>query len=101
MLGLGHSVMAGLGPMPLLGLHGTDLDAWRILLAQPGLWRAATLSLWTGMPATGISLMLAVGAVAALLGWPYRMRGWPSGWPSCSRHRGGSRAGWRPGWNGP
>ncbi|MCG6112388.1 MAG: ABC transporter permease subunit [Paracoccus sp.] len=66
LLGLGHSVMAGFGHMPLLGVRGLDLDAWRALLAQPGLWRAAGLSLWTGMAATLISLALAFGVVAAL-----------------------------------
>jgi putative thiamine transport system permease protein len=66
MLGLGHNAMAGFGHMPLLGVRGPDLDAWRTLLAQPGLWRAAGLSLWTGMAATVISLMLTFGVVAAL-----------------------------------
>ncbi|WP_405404359.1 ABC transporter permease [Paracoccus sp. Ld10] len=68
MLGLVHSIAAGFGHMPLLGVHGPDLDAWRVLLAQPGLWRAAALSLWTGMAATVIALVLSLGAVAALQG---------------------------------
>lgn len=67
-LGLGHSVLAGFGHMPMLGTRGPDLQPWRALLAEPGIWRAAALSLWTGLAATVVSLILALGAVAALQG---------------------------------
>ena len=66
LLGLAQSVMAGFGHMPMVGARGPDLDAWRALLGQPGLARAAALSLWTGLAATVISLIVAFGAVAAL-----------------------------------
>jgi putative thiamine transport system permease protein len=66
MIGVVHSALAGFGHMPLLGARGPDLDAWRTLLGQPGLWRAVAVSLWTGMAATMISMGLAFGAVAAL-----------------------------------
>lgn len=65
-LGLGHSLLAGFGHMPMLGARGPDLAPWRALLAMPGIWRAAALSLWTGLAATVISLLLALGVVAAL-----------------------------------
>lgn len=67
-LGLGHSLRAGFGHFPALGAAGPDLGPWRQLLAMPGLGRAAALSVWTGMAATGLSLVLALGAVAALQG---------------------------------
>lgn len=74
LMGLGQSVLAGFGHLPMLGARGPDLDAWRALLGQPGLARAAALSLWTGLAATVISLVLAFGAVAALQGRTARLR---------------------------
>ena len=65
-LGLAHSVMASFGHLPILGRQGPDLSAWAALLAEPGFWRAVVLSLWTGLGATVLSLVLALGAVAAL-----------------------------------
>ncbi|QUS37026.1 ABC transporter permease [Falsirhodobacter algicola] len=72
LLGLYHSAAAGFGHMPALGAEGPDLAAWRALLAVPGLWRAAALSLWTGLAATALAFGLAVVTVAAL---PQRMAG--------------------------
>lgn len=74
LLGLAQSVMAGFGHMPMVGARGPNLDAWRDLLGQPGLARAAALSLWTGLAATVISLIVAFGAVAALQGRAARLR---------------------------
>ncbi|WP_330449431.1 hypothetical protein FLP41_04220 [Paracoccus marcusii] len=39
LMGLGQSVLAGFGHLPMLGARGPDLDAWRALLGQPG-WPA-------------------------------------------------------------
>ncbi|MBE3637319.1 ABC transporter permease [Mangrovicoccus algicola] len=68
--GLGQSLAAAFGHFPALGARGPDLSAWRALLAEPGLARAAALSLWTGLAATLLSLGVALGAVAALQGGP-------------------------------
>ncbi|WP_411958536.1 hypothetical protein [Paracoccus homiensis] len=74
LFGLGHSVMAGFGHLPVLGVKGPSLSPWQTLLAQPGLWRSVILSLWTGMAATVLSLILAFGAIAALQGHAPRLR---------------------------
>lgn len=68
-------VGAGLAGAIAAGFEG---EAWRALLNTPGLVRAASLSVWTGVAATVISLLLAHLAVA--LAWSserlLRLRTW-------------------------
>lgn len=77
-------VLLAIGAFPVgAGLAGTitagfDGEAWRALLNTPGLVRAASLSVWTGVAATVISLLLAHLTVA--LAWSserlLRLRMW-------------------------
>lgn len=66
-------VLLAIGAFPVgVGLAGAiaagfDSEAWRALLSTPGLVRAASLSVWSGVAATVISLLLAHLAVA--LAW--------------------------------
>lgn len=73
-LGLAHSLGAGFGHFPALGAVGPSLQPWQDLAAMPGMARAAVLSLWTGLAATALSLLLAVGVLAALQGRMRRLR---------------------------
>ena len=64
--GLGATVLPAFGYFPALGGTSLSLDPWRALLAEPGLWRSAALSLFTGLAAT----LASVGIVALFLaGW--------------------------------
>ncbi len=64
-------ILLAIGSVPVMaGLVGAiasgfDAEAWSALVDTPGLIRAASLSLWTGVAATLISLILAHLAVAA------------------------------------
>ncbi|WP_138469093.1 ABC transporter permease [Poseidonocella sp. HB161398] len=68
LLGLGHGLAAAFGHFPAIGAHGPGLQPWRDLMAMPGIGRAAALALWTGLAATGLSLVLALGLVAWVQG---------------------------------
>lgn len=59
--GLFATALPAFGHFPALGADGVSLRPWAALLGQPGLGRAALLTLWTGCAATALS------AVAALL----------------------------------
>jgi putative thiamine transport system permease protein len=54
--GLAGTILPGLGWFPALGGDRLDLAPWNALLATPGLWRSAALSLSTGLAATALSL---------------------------------------------
>lgn len=66
--GLWQTARSAFGSLPALGLHGPDLGAWRDLAALPGLPTALRLTLVTGLGATALSLLLAVGVCAAMHG---------------------------------
>lgn len=66
--GLWESGRAALGILPALGATEPSLAPLRALLAEPGIGRAAALSLWTGGAATALSVLLALGAAGAVAG---------------------------------
>lgn len=70
--GLWHTTNAAFG-----GLEGRAGAAnwrapWRELAALPGLARSATLSLWTGLAATGLALSLSLGLAFGLVTFWHR-----------------------------
>lgn len=54
--GLGGVLLPALGYMPALGGNTFDTAAWGNLLAEPGLWRSAAVSLASGLVTTAASL---------------------------------------------
>lgn len=66
--GLWQTGRAAFGLMPALGTHAPSLAPWQALVAVPGIGRALALSLWTGLAATGLSLILALGFCAMVHG---------------------------------
>lgn len=62
--GLGQTGRAAFGVVPVLGAVDPGLGPWRELSSIPGLWTSVKLTLWTGLAATLLSLMLAVGFCA-------------------------------------
>jgi putative thiamine transport system permease protein len=56
--GLLGTLLPAFGLLPAIGADRLSLDPWRRLLAEPGLLRAALLSLGTGLGATLLSLLL-------------------------------------------
>ncbi|WP_111429249.1 ABC transporter permease subunit [Rhodobacteraceae bacterium DSL-40] len=72
--GLAGTILPGLGLAPALGGTRLDLAPWAALLATPGLWRSAALSLGTGLAATVVSLALTTLILAAWHGTrPFRL----------------------------
>lgn len=69
--GLWQTARAGFGVLPALGLTEWTFAPWQQLAAQPGFGSSLRLTLVTGLGATLLSLLLAVGFCAALQG---RMR---------------------------
>jgi putative thiamine transport system permease protein len=65
--GLVQTLRAAFGYVPALGGFQLTLTPWSDFLATPGLATAVILSLWTGIAATGLSLLLALGTVAVVL----------------------------------
>ena len=64
--GLAATLLPAFGYFPALGGTALSLDPWSRLLEEPGLWRSAGLSLFTGLAATLVS----VGIVGLFLaGW--------------------------------
>ncbi len=57
-------------------VYGLDVSAWRALFNTPGLGRALWLSVWTGLAATGLALLVAHAslAVAATGRWSGKLR---------------------------
>lgn len=66
--GLAETAAAAFGHLPALGFDGWSLTAWHALAAEPGLATSLRLTLVTGLGATALSVVLAMGAVAALAG---------------------------------
>jgi putative thiamine transport system permease protein len=66
--GLLGTVLPAFGILPALGGTQPSLDAWRGLLAAPGLATALRLTVTTGIAATVLSLLLSVGFCASFQG---------------------------------
>ncbi len=66
--GLWQTGRAGFGVMPAIGATALSLSSWRTLAELPGIASAIRLTLVTGLGATALSLMLAVGFCAAVHG---------------------------------
>lgn len=66
--GLWQTGRAAFGLLPAIGATDISLSSWGQLLGLPGLGTAIRLSLFTGLMATGLSLVLAVGFCAAVHG---------------------------------
>ncbi len=66
--GLAGVLAPALGWAPALGGVALSGEPFRALLDWPGFWRAAALSLWTGLASTALSLALALGLCAAWRG---------------------------------
>ncbi len=64
--GLLGTLLPAFGHLPALGQTGWSLQPWRELAATPGASSALLLTLVTGLSATALSVLLAVGIVAAL-----------------------------------
>ncbi len=66
--GLLGTLLPAFGWLPALGGAALSLDPWRGLLEAPGLARAVALTVLTGLAATLISFLLAMGFCAAAQG---------------------------------
>ena len=62
--GTWETLAAAFGHLPAVGAYGISIEPWRQVWALPGLQTSILLSLWTGLAATVISLVLAIGFVA-------------------------------------
>ena len=71
--GMGTAAVRSLGHMPVIGLIGPDLEAYRAVLASPVFLRALAFTLWIAVASTVISAVIAVG-VALLLRQTFRGR---------------------------
>jgi putative thiamine transport system permease protein len=65
-LGLLFLVLPALGYLPALGRHRMDLAPLRAALTYPGLLSAGATTLLSGLLATVVALLLAVGVIAVL-----------------------------------
>ncbi|MGL5116191.1 MAG: ABC transporter permease [Beijerinckiaceae bacterium] len=63
--GLAGTLLPAFGYLPAIGRNEPGLDAWRELWSTPGLGRSALLTLGTGLAATVLSLVCAMGFIAA------------------------------------
>lgn len=66
--GLRETASAAFGLMPVIGANSFSLDPWGDLAAIPGIGTSLRLTLFTGLGATALSLILAVGFCAAVHG---------------------------------
>lgn len=66
--GILGTVLPAFGYLPALGGLGLSLDPFRALLATPGLFSAALLSLATGLAATALSLVIVLVFIAGFAG---------------------------------
>jgi putative thiamine transport system permease protein len=64
--GLWETGRAAFGVLPALGAEAFSFEPWRDLLALPGLGTSLRVTLFTGIGATLLSVILAAGASAAL-----------------------------------
>ncbi len=65
-LGLWETLRPAFGVLPALGRTAWSLEPWAELAALPGVRTSLMLTLWTGIGSTVLSLLLALGAAAAL-----------------------------------
>jgi putative thiamine transport system permease protein len=74
--GLAGALGPAFGWLPSLGGMGLGLQPWRDLLAMPGLATGVRLSLTTGLGATVLAFIAAVGIIAVIQGtaWAGRLR---------------------------
>lgn len=74
--GLAGALGPAFGWLPSLGGTGLGLQPWRDLLAMPGLGTGVRLSLTTGLGATALAFIAAVGISAVIQGtaWAGRLR---------------------------
>lgn len=63
--GLAGTLIPAFGYFPALGGHVFNLDGFRMLFAEPGIWMSIFLSLFTGLAATAISLAIVIAAIGA------------------------------------
>jgi len=68
--GLGGTLLPAFGYLPAIGRNELSFDAWRELWSTPGIGRSVWLSLSTGLLATILSLLCAMGCVATLSHMP-------------------------------
>ncbi len=68
--GLLGTVLPAFGYLPVLGGEEIGLAPWRRLVHWPGVWRAAELSLFSGLAATAISITTVILFTAAWHGQP-------------------------------
>jgi putative thiamine transport system permease protein len=64
--GVTATARAAFGVFPGIGATQASLAPWRDLIASPGFGASLSLTLWTGLAATVLSLVIAAGAVATL-----------------------------------
>lgn len=64
-VGLAGTLAPAFGYLPALGGNTLTLEPWRELMERPGVTRAVVLSLSTGVTATVVSLLLAIGLAAS------------------------------------
>lgn len=64
LLGVLGTLLPAFGVLPELGGTRLSLQPWRQLLEVPGLWRAAALSLTTGLATTALSLTIVLAFAA-------------------------------------
>ena len=67
-VGLWQTVAAAFGYLPAIGATEHGLLSWWKLAALPGIWTSLALTLWTGLAATLLALLLAFGCAAAAYG---------------------------------
>ncbi len=63
--GLAGTLLPAFGFFPVLGGDSFNLDGYTMLFAEPGIWMSVWLSLFTGLAATAISLVVVILAIAA------------------------------------
>lgn len=72
LLGLWETLRAAFGVVPALGATQASLEPWHRLADYPGLATSLRLTLTTAFGATALSLLVAIGAAAALYARPRR-----------------------------
>ena len=63
--GLTMILLPAFGYLPVLGSEAVSLTPFRLLFAQPGLWRSAALSMASGLVTSFIALSVVVLFLAA------------------------------------
>lgn len=76
--GLLETGRTGFGYAPALGAISVSLEPWQALFTQPGVWTSIRLSLLTGLGATALATLLALGF--ASFAYPYLTQKHASRW---------------------